>query len=68
MRQVIGIGLLAGMGFTMSIFIATLGLDQSAEALAHAKVAILFASVIAGVGGYFWLRWAPPGDADESDD
>lgn len=56
MRQVIGIGLLGGMGFTMSIFIAGLGFANSPEELVGAKAAILVASLIAGLAGYLWLR------------
>lgn len=63
LRHVAGIGLLGGMGFTMSIFIAGLGLGSSDEATQTAKVAIIFASLLAGVGGYLWLRMAGPAQA-----
>lgn len=53
--QIIGVGLLAGIGFTMSIFIADLGFAGNAEYLLMAKTGILFASVIAGILGYLWL-------------
>lgn len=56
MRHIIGIGLLGGMGFTMSIFIAGLGFANDPEALLAAKTAILLASLVAGVSGYLWLR------------
>lgn len=56
MRHVLGVGLLGGMGFTMSIFIAGLGLDSGNDNLVTAKVSIICASVIAGVLGYLWLR------------
>lgn len=55
MAHVIGVGLLGGMGFTMSIFIAGLTFHADSE-LYLAKAAILFASLLAGVGGYLWLR------------
>lgn len=55
-KHLIGVGLLAGIGFTMSIFIAELGFAQNAEYLLMAKTGVLFASLIAGVGGYLWLR------------
>jgi Na+:H+ antiporter, NhaA family len=55
-KHLIGVGLLAGIGFTMSIFIAELGFTQNPEYLLMAKTGVLFASVIAGVSGYFWLR------------
>ncbi len=43
------------IGFTMSLFIATLGFGES-ELLAAAKLGILGASVIAGSLGYVLLR------------
>jgi NhaA family Na+:H+ antiporter len=59
-RHVVGLGLLGGMGFTMSIFIAGLGFSNQPEQLLIAKTGILTASLIAGVGGYLWLRIAAP--------
>lgn len=55
-RHLIGVGLLGGIGFTMSIFIAELGFKGQTEALVLAKTGVLFASIIAGVAGYLWLR------------
>lgn len=55
-KHMIGVGLLGGIGFTMSIFIAELGFKGQAEALVLAKTGVLFASVIAGVAGFIWLR------------
>jgi NhaA family Na+:H+ antiporter len=57
MRHIAGIGLLGGMGFTMSIFIANLGFDTAPETLVAAKTAILIASVLAGSAGFLWLRF-----------
>ena len=45
-----GTGLLAGIGFTMSLFIATLGFGGGG-ALDQAKLGVLSASVVAAVGG-----------------
>jgi NhaA family Na+:H+ antiporter len=56
MRHVIGVGLLAGIGFTMSIFVAELSFPGNAEALHLAKTGIILASVTSGALGYFWLR------------
>jgi NhaA family Na+:H+ antiporter len=53
--QIIGVSLLAGIGFTMSIFIAELGFTHQPELLIMAKTGILFASLIAGVTGFIWL-------------
>lgn len=54
--HLIGVGLLGGIGFTMSIFIAELGFKGQTEELLLAKTGVLFASIIAGVAGYLWLR------------
>ena len=54
-RQVGGVGMLAGIGFTVSIFISSLAFDSDLY-LAEAKTAVLAASVIAGVLGYLGLR------------
>ena len=55
MNHIIGVSLLGGIGFTMSIFIAELGFAHSPEDLLLAKTGILFASLIAGISGYLWL-------------
>lgn len=55
--QMIGVGLLAGIGFTMSIFIALLSFKGHPEIQDAAKFAILVASVIAGLAGYTLLRF-----------
>ena len=53
--QLIGAGLLAGIGFTMSLFITALAFkDTAMQDLA--KMGILFASLIAGVAGYLIIR------------
>ncbi len=60
-RQVWGVGCLAGIGFTMSLFIGSVALGQTAM-LTMAKMGILMASVVAGVLGWALLRFAtqPP--------
>jgi len=55
-RHLVGAGITAGIGFTMSMFIANLAFGVGAHG-DEVKVAILIASVIAGVAGYLWLRW-----------
>ena len=55
----IGIGVLAGIGFTVSLFIAELAFRSSAVALIltdEAKIGIFLGSAIAGVAGYFVMR------------
>ncbi len=54
--QIIGVALLAGVGFTMSIFVANLAFFDDALLLDSAKVGILVGSLIAGVFGYLVLR------------
>jgi NhaA family Na+:H+ antiporter len=56
--QIIGVSLLAGIGFTMSIFIAELGFAHQPELLLMAKTGILFASLTAGITGFIWLYLA----------
>ncbi len=63
-RQMWGVSLLAGIGFTMSLFIANLAFDDRAM-LVDAKIGILTASLIAGIGGAVVLLLAgshPPGE------
>jgi NhaA family Na+:H+ antiporter len=50
-----GIGWLAGIGFTMAIFIATLAFEDPAH-IEAAKMSILCASFVAGFGGYMLMR------------
>ncbi len=53
--QIAGVSLLAGIGFTMSIFIAELAFKNEAELLLVAKTGIMFSSLIAGITGSIWL-------------
>lgn len=54
--QIYGAGWLAGIGFTMSIFIAGLAFGNSPQILSIAKIGILTASLIAGVLGFIILK------------
>lgn len=58
-KQIFGLGILAGIGFTMSIFIALLSFDNP-EFKTQAKFSILVASVSAGLIGYFFLSSIAP--------
>ena len=63
--QIAGVSLLAGIGFTMSIFVAQLGFNNNPELLLMAKTGILFASLVAGISGFVWLYVvSKPGDND----
>ena len=54
-----GIGLLAGIGFTMSLFIAHLAFPEQ-ELLYQAKLGVLTASVVASLAGLAFLARALP--------
>jgi NhaA family Na+:H+ antiporter len=58
-RHIWGAGCVAGIGFTMSLFIGELAFADSPQALEVAKVAILAASVAAALVGWVVLRRAP---------
>lgn len=49
--QIAGVSLLAGIGFTMSIFIAELAFENQEELLLISKTAIIFSSLVAGILG-----------------
>lgn len=53
--HVLGLGLLGGIGFTMSIFIALLSF-KNPELQTEAKFAVLAASIISGVCGFMLLK------------
>ena len=66
-RHVHGVGWLAGIGFTMSLFIANLAFGDGASLgsdggtlLDVAKLGVIAASAIAGLTGYTLLRLASP--------
>ncbi len=52
--QIAGVGILGGIGFTMSIFITLLAFNNQ-ELITQSKIAILIASLFAGTLGYLWL-------------
>lgn len=56
-KQMIGIGFLGGIGFTMSIFITLLAFNPAihADYITHAKIMILFSSLCSALIGYIYL-------------
>lgn len=54
-KHILGVAWLAGIGFTMSIFISELGFQGSPETIIVAKTGILAASLLAAVLGLIWL-------------
>ena len=55
-RQLYGIALLCGIGFTMSLFIGLLAFPDSIELQHGLKIGVLCGSILSGVLGYFLLR------------
>lgn len=54
-QMIFGVGFLAGIGFTMAIFISLLAFDSD-YFINTSKIAILSASLLAGILGYFILK------------
>ncbi|NUN99086.1 MAG: Na+/H+ antiporter NhaA [Saprospiraceae bacterium] len=58
-KTICGLGMLAGIGFTMSLFITNLALQSPVVAL-EAKTGILTASLLAGIAGFLMLNKTLP--------
>ncbi len=65
-KHILGAGFLGGIGFTMSIFITNLAFTENAGTINASKMAILLASLIAGIIGFVWLKFF--GQPKETDD
>lgn len=50
-------GFMAGIGFTMSIFITLLAFKSQPEDITISKIAIMISSLVAGLIGYVFLNW-----------
>jgi NhaA family Na+:H+ antiporter len=62
-KHIIGVGFLAGIGFTMSIFITLLAFNDS-FIIDNSKVAVLAASLVAALLGFFGLKFTLPNKSD----
>jgi NhaA family Na+:H+ antiporter len=60
LKAMIGLGMLCGIGFTMSLFIASLAFKGHPELAEASVLGVLCASVIAAIAGYLWLRITLP--------
>jgi NhaA family Na+:H+ antiporter len=56
-QQMYGVALLAGIGFTMSLFIGSLAFTEGSEA-ASLRIGVLAGSILSGLSGYLLLRHA----------
>ena len=65
-KHIAATGFLAGIGFTMSIFITLLAFN-SPGLVVNSKIAVLISSLIAAVVGFFFLKWAVKKDAVEDE-
>nr|WP_315043181.1 Na+/H+ antiporter NhaA [uncultured Moraxella sp.] len=59
-KQVLGVALLCGIGFTMSLFIGGLAFGGIEDKAFDERLGIVMGSVIAGVLGYVWLNKVLP--------
>ncbi len=55
-KHIFGAGILGGIGFTMSIFITNLAFTRESDLINASKMAILLASLTAGIGGFLYLK------------
>lgn len=55
-KSIAGVGLLGGIGFTMSMFITILAFGSQPELIDNSKLSILIASLLSGVLGFIVLK------------
>ncbi|MCZ8168217.1 MAG: Na+/H+ antiporter NhaA [Flavobacterium sp.] len=58
-QRLLGLGMLGGIGFTMSIFITLLAFDDT-TVINNSKFVIVIASTVSGLLGYLWLQKTLP--------
>jgi len=58
LKEIVGVGFLAGMGLTVSIVIAEITLQSNSE-LAQVRMGLFFAALISGAFGLAWLKRFP---------
>jgi NhaA family Na+:H+ antiporter len=64
-RHILGVGIVAAIGFTVALFVAGLAFDDAAL-VDSAKIGILGGSLIAGVAGYCLLRYGPEIEVEDA--
>jgi len=65
--HVLGMAAAAGVGFTVSLFVAEVAFGAGSPLLSDVKIALLVASVLSGILGWTVLRLAPPSPAQPGD-
>jgi NhaA family Na+:H+ antiporter len=60
LRAMLGLGLLCGIGFTMSLFIASLAFGGQGLLYTESVLGVLGASVVAALAGMLWLALVLP--------
>ena len=60
LRAMLGLGILCGIGFTMSLFIGSLAFAQSPSHYTEAVAGVLAASVVTAIAGMLWLHLVLP--------
>jgi NhaA family Na+:H+ antiporter len=58
--QIYGVALLAGIGFTMSLFIGGLAFPGNAAVMDAVKIGVLAGSILSAIAGFLVLRFAAP--------
>lgn len=59
-KSLAGVSLLAGIGFTVALFLASLSYPTGSDMLNQAKMGIIFASLLAGISGFYVLKQVLP--------
>ena len=59
-KAIVGVGLLCGIGFTMSLFIAGLAFSGEGPLFAGSVLGVLVASTVSAIVGFAWLRVVLP--------
>lgn len=58
LKEMLGVSILCGIGFTMSIFVSNLSFELGSSDLNLAKTSILFASTISAILGFLYLHFS----------
>ncbi|SDJ80874.1 Na+/H+ antiporter NhaA [Flavobacterium noncentrifugens] len=66
-KSIFGVGLLGGIGFTMSIFITLLAFDDQ-TIISNAKFIILLSSLVAALAGFIFLKFILTKEIVETDE